>query len=85
MLNGCTISWKSSKKDKTTDSIMEVQCVAASEAAKEIVEIRKFLMCLGVVQGASNSLEVYSDNNNYCYYASHGTSFNSSLMRESSS
>ena len=42
---------------------MEAEYIAASEAAKEGVWIRKFLMGLGVVQGASNPLDVYCDNN----------------------
>jgi hypothetical protein len=44
-------------------STTEAEYIAASEAAKEAVWIRNFLMALGVVQGASNPLDVYCDNN----------------------
>ena len=37
--------------------------IVASEAAKEAVWMRNFLMDLGVVQGSSNPLDVYCDNN----------------------
>ena len=44
-------------------STTEAEYIAASEVAKEAVWIRNLLMDLGVVQGASNSLDVYCDNN----------------------
>ena len=44
------------------DSTTEAEYIAASEVAKEAVWIRNFLMDLGVVQGASNPLDVYCDN-----------------------
>ena len=42
---------------------IEAEYIAVSEAAKEAVWIRNLLMDLGVLQGASNSLDVYCDNN----------------------
>ena len=62
MLNGGAVSWKSSKQDTVSDSTTEAEYIAASEAAKEGVWLRKFFMELGVVQGSSNPLEVYCDN-----------------------
>jgi hypothetical protein len=62
-MNGGAVSWKSSKQDTVAASTTEAEYIAASEAAKEAVWIRNFLMALGVVQGASNPLDVYCDNN----------------------
>jgi hypothetical protein len=42
---------------------MEAKYIAASEAAKEQVWIRNFLLDLGVVPAMSNSLDVYCDSN----------------------
>ena len=42
-LNGGAVSWKSSKQSTTADSTTEAEYIAASEAAKEGVWIRKFL------------------------------------------
>ena len=63
VLNGGAVSWKSSKQDTVTSSSTEAEYIAASEAVKEAVWIRNFLIALGVVQGASNPLDVYCDNN----------------------
>ena len=57
------MSWKSSKQDIVASSSTETEYISASEAAKEAVWIRNFLIALGVVQGASNPLDVYCDNN----------------------
>src|SRR3954466_14683682 len=62
-MNGGDVSWKSSKQDTVASSSIEAEYIAASEAAKEAVWIRNFLIALGVVQGASNPMEVYCDNN----------------------
>ncbi|XP_073039440.1 secreted RxLR effector protein 161-like [Primulina eburnea] len=48
-LNGCAISWKSSKQDTTTDSTTEVEYIAASTAAKEGVWMRNFVQELGLI------------------------------------
>src|SRR3954463_9584392 len=63
VINGGAVSWKSSKQDTVASSSTEAEYIAASEAVKEAVWIRNFLIALGVVQGASNPLEVYCDNN----------------------
>ena len=42
-LETVAVSWKSSKQDTVVDSTMEAEYIAASEAAKEAVWIRKFI------------------------------------------
>ncbi|KAL2492946.1 Protein EXPORTIN 1A [Abeliophyllum distichum] len=48
-LNGGAVSWKSSKQETTADSTTEAEYIAASEAAKEAVWIKKFITELGIV------------------------------------
>ena len=55
-LNGGAINWKSSKQDTTTDSTIELEYIAASEAAKEAVWIRKFIVELGLVPDIIDSI-----------------------------
>ncbi|KAK8670028.1 hypothetical protein V6N13_104794 [Hibiscus sabdariffa] len=62
-LNGGAVSWKISKKDTVADSTTEAEYIAASEAAKEAVWIKKFVTELGVVPSISDALELYFDNN----------------------
>ena len=45
------------------DSTTEAEYIAASEAAKEGVWIRNFLIELGVFPNASSPLNLYCDNN----------------------
>jgi hypothetical protein len=63
VLNGGVVSWKSSKQETTADSTIEAEYIAASEAAKEGVWIKKYMTELGVVPSASRPLELYCDNN----------------------
>lgn len=63
ILNGGAVSWKSSKQDTIADSTTEAEYIAASEAAKEAVWIRKFLDELGVVPSISVPIDIYCDNN----------------------
>ena len=56
------MSWKSSKQEMVADSTTESEYIAASEAAKDGVWIRNFLIDLGVVPGSSSPLDVYCDN-----------------------
>ena len=48
-LGGAAISWRSIKESSIADSTMEAEYVAASEATKDAVWLRKFLMELGVI------------------------------------
>ncbi|XP_070004555.1 secreted RxLR effector protein 161-like [Nicotiana sylvestris] len=60
-LNSGAVSWKSSKQATVADSITEAEYIAASEAAKEAVWMKKFLAELGVVpliEGAVPLLDV---------------------------
>ena len=61
-LNGGAVSWKSSKQDTVADSTTEAEYIAASEAAKEGVWIRKFITELGVVPSAVEPMDLYCDN-----------------------
>ncbi|XP_031392392.1 secreted RxLR effector protein 161-like [Punica granatum] len=60
--NGDAVSWKSSKQETTADSTTEAEYIAASDAAKEAVWIRKFVTELGIVPSISSPVELYYDN-----------------------
>jgi hypothetical protein len=60
-LNGGAVSWKSSKQDIVLDSMIEPEYIAASEAAKEVVLIKKFVSELGVVPSSSSPIDLYCD------------------------
>ncbi|KAK8600822.1 hypothetical protein V6N12_050670 [Hibiscus sabdariffa] len=62
-LNGGAVSWKSSKQDTVADSTTEAEYIAASEAAKEAVWIKKFITELGVIPSISDAVDLYCDNN----------------------
>ena len=62
-LNGGAVSWKSSKQSTIADSTTEAEYIAASDAAKEAVWIKKFITDLGVVPSNTNPIDVYCDNN----------------------
>ena len=57
------MSWKSSKQSVTVDSTTEVEYVAASDAAKEAIWIRKFISELGVVPSIESVVPLFYDNN----------------------
>ena len=61
-LNGGAVVWKSFKQNTVADSTTEAEYIAASEASKEAVWIKKFLEELGVVPSALNPMELYCDN-----------------------
>ena len=56
------MSWKSSKQETVVDSTIEAEYIVASEAAKEVVWIRKFISKLGVVPSCSSTIDLYCDN-----------------------
>ncbi|KAG8498489.1 hypothetical protein CXB51_004896 [Gossypium anomalum] len=62
-LNDGAVSWKSSKQSTVADSTIEAEYIAASEAAKEAVWIKKFITKLGIVPSISDSIELRCDNN----------------------
>ena len=62
-INGGEVSWKSSKQTTTADSTTEAEYIAASDAAKEAVWIRKFIQQLGVVPTIALPISLYCDNN----------------------
>ena len=62
-LNGGAVSWKSSKQSTVADSTTEAEYIAASDAAKEAIWIKKFITDLEVVPSITNSVDVYCDNN----------------------
>ena len=57
------MSWRSSKQDTVADSTTEAEYIAASDAAKEAVWIKKFVFRLGVIPIITNPVDVYCDNN----------------------
>ena len=61
-MNGGAVSWKSSKQDVVAQSTTESEYVAASEAAKEAVWMKKFIEELGVVPSIQDPLEIFCDN-----------------------
>ena len=62
-LNGGAISWKSSKQDTVADSTTESEYIAASDAAKEVVWLRRFLSGLGVILSSLDPVSLFCDNN----------------------
>ena len=62
-LNGGVVSWRSSKQSTVADSTTEAEYIAASDAAKEAVWMKKFLSGLGVVPSITNPVDLYCDNN----------------------
>ncbi|KAK9001076.1 hypothetical protein V6N11_082868 [Hibiscus sabdariffa] len=61
--NGGVVSWKSSKQDTIANSTIEAEYIAASEATKEAVWIKKFISELRVVPSISDAIELHCDKN----------------------
>ncbi|KAA0062603.1 gag/pol protein [Cucumis melo var. makuwa] len=61
-LNGGAVVWRSVKQTCIADSTMEAKCVAAWEAAKEAVWLRKFLTDLKIVPNMHLPITLYCDN-----------------------
>ena len=78
IMNGGVVFWKDSKQSTTADSTTEVEYVAASEAAKEAVWMRKFLRELEVFPSAELPLPLYCDNNGAIAQAEEPRSHNKS-------
>ena len=62
-LNRGAVNWRSSKKDTAVDSTTEAEYIAASEAAKKAVWIKKYITRLGVIPSISDPVNLYYDNN----------------------
>jgi len=62
VLNGGSVVWRSIKQTCIADSTMEAEYVAACEAAKEAVWLKKFLVSLEVVPEADRPMVLYCDN-----------------------
>ena len=62
VLNGGSVVWRSVKQSCIADSTMEAEYVAATEAAKEAVWLRKFLRDLEVVPDSEQPIALYCDN-----------------------
>ncbi|XP_031279083.1 secreted RxLR effector protein 161-like [Pistacia vera] len=60
--NGGAVSWKSSKQSTTAYSTTEAEYIAASEATKEAVLMRKFMIELGVIPNMVYPITLYCDN-----------------------
>ncbi|KAA0053196.1 gag/pol protein [Cucumis melo var. makuwa] len=61
-LNGGAVVWRSIKQSCIADSTMEAEYVAACEAAKEAVWLKKFLTDLEIVPNMHLSITLYCDN-----------------------
>uniref|UniRef100_A0A2N9EGU7 Reverse transcriptase Ty1/copia-type domain-containing protein n=1 Tax=Fagus sylvatica TaxID=28930 RepID=A0A2N9EGU7_FAGSY len=61
-LGGKAISWRSIKQSCIVDSTMKVENVAACEAAKKVVWLRKFLSDLGVTRIEQIPIILFCDN-----------------------
>ena len=61
-LNGGAICWRSVKQTCYANSITEAEYVAASEAAKEAIWLKKFLLDLQVISSADRPITLYCDN-----------------------
>ena len=62
ILNGGAVVWRSIKQSCIADSTMEAEYVAACEASKEAVWLRKFLKYLEVVPNVDEPMTLYCDN-----------------------
>ena len=62
-LNDGVVSWKSSKQEMTIDSTTKAEYIAASDAAKEAIWIKKFVNKLGVVPSIADPVHLHCDNN----------------------
>ncbi|XP_070049022.1 secreted RxLR effector protein 161-like [Nicotiana tomentosiformis] len=61
-LNGGAVRWKSFKQATVVDSVTEAEYIAASEAAKEAIWMKKFLNELGVVPSIECAVPLLCDN-----------------------
>nr|GEU34695.1 hypothetical protein [Tanacetum cinerariifolium] len=62
ILNGGAIDWKSTKQSIFVTSSIEAEYIAAYDASKEAVWVRKFISGLGVVPTIEEPVKMYCDN-----------------------
>nr|GEX51257.1 hypothetical protein [Tanacetum cinerariifolium] len=62
ILNGGVVDWKSAKKSIFATSSAEAEYIAAFDAFKEAVWVRKFISWLGVVPIIEKPISMYCDN-----------------------
>ena len=62
ILNDGAVSWKCSKQQIVSGSITEAEYIAASEAIKEAVWMKNFIMNLGVIPKNEGPMSLYHDN-----------------------
>nr|GEU70435.1 hypothetical protein [Tanacetum cinerariifolium] len=62
ILNGGAVDWKSAKQSIFATSSAEAEYIAAFDASKEAVWVRKFISRLGVVPTIEESISMYCDN-----------------------
>ena len=61
ILNGGAICWKSFKQHTVVDAVCEVEYIATSNAAKEVVWLRKFITEFGVTPSIDGLVLLYCD------------------------
>ncbi|GJU82393.1 hypothetical protein Tco_1284758, partial [Tanacetum coccineum] len=62
VLNGGAVDWKSAKQSIFATSSAEAEYIAAFDASKEAVWVRKFIYELGVVPTIEKPINMYCDN-----------------------
>nr|GEV74566.1 retrotransposon protein, putative, Ty1-copia subclass [Tanacetum cinerariifolium] len=62
VLNGGVVDWKSAKQSIFATSSAEAEYIAAFDASKEAVWVRKFIFGLGVVPTIEEPISIYCDN-----------------------
>nr|GEU52342.1 hypothetical protein [Tanacetum cinerariifolium] len=62
VLNGGAVDWKSAKQIIFATSSAEVEYIAAYDASKEAIWVRKFIFGLGVVLTIKEPISMYCDN-----------------------
>ncbi|KAL0451360.1 UNVERIFIED_CONTAM: hypothetical protein Slati_1114100 [Sesamum latifolium] len=61
-LNGGVVAWKRSKQATTTDSTMEAEYIATSEAAKEAIWMKNYIQELGVAPSIAEPVVIFYNN-----------------------
>nr|GFC87458.1 hypothetical protein [Tanacetum cinerariifolium] len=63
ILNGGVVDWKSAKQSIFDTSSVEAEYIAAFDASKEVVWVRKFISGLGMVLTIEEPISMYCDCN----------------------